>query len=202
MALFNRTNVLSRATTILREDFNASASTEALAIESAFKQFSRPVGIAKTYDIFLSHSYSDRKGALGIKNIIEKDFGYSVYIDWIADNYLNRNTVSAATATQIKNRMTQCKCLLYVTSTSASSSKWMPWETGLMDGLKNRVAICPFNDSSETDTFSGQEYLGVYPYITINQKAGTSTNYLWIRKDINTYVIFEEWLDGREPTRH
>ena len=98
--------------------------------------------------------------------------------------------------------MIKCKCLFYATSTNASTSKWMPWETGLMDGLKNRVAICPFIDNAETDNYSGQEYLGIYPYVTINTAQGTNTNYLWIRKNINTYVRFDFWLNGQEPSAH
>ena len=202
MALFNRSFVLSRATKILNENFNGRYSAESIAIESAYKQSSQEAAKIQIFDIFLSHSYMDKKGALGIRNILENDFNYSVYIDWIEDSDLDRSNVSSVTAKRIRERMIKCKCLFYATSTNASTSKWMPWETGLMDGLKNRVAICPFIDNAETDNFFGQEYLGIYPYVTINSAQGTNTDYLWIRKNINTYVRFDFWLNGQEPSIH
>jgi len=202
MALFNRSAVLSRATTILRENSRNYFSNEAAAIESVYKSLSQSAERIQTFDIFLSHSYTDKKGALEIKNIIENEFNYSVYIDWIDDRDLERSNVSSVTAKRIRDRMKKCKCLFYATSSSASTSKWMPWETGLMDGINNRVAICPFMDDSNTDNFYGQEYLGIYPYVTINTAQGTNTNYLWIRKDNNTYVRFDFWLNGLEPSVH
>jgi len=202
MSLFNRSSVLSRATEILNKSFGGRYLNEATSIDSAYKQFSQDAGRIQVFDIFLSHSYADKKGALGIKNILEIDFNYSVYIDWIDDSDLDRNSVSFTTAKRIRERMTKCKCLFYATSTNAFTSKWMPWETGLMDGLKNRVAICPFIDTSETDSFSGQEYLGIYPYVTINTTVGSNTEYLWIRNNINTYVRFDFWLNGIEPSAH
>jgi hypothetical protein len=41
----------------------------------------------------------------------------------------------------------------------------MPWELGYFDGLRQgRVAILPLVSSSEA-SFSGQEYLGLYPVV-------------------------------------
>ena len=202
MALFNRDIVLSRASTVLRENTTNYFSNEATAIESVCKSFSQSAKKTQIFDIFLSHSYSDRKGALGIKDIIENVFNYSVYIDWIDDRDLDRNSVSTKTAKRIRERMNKCKCLFYATSSYSSVSKWMPWETGLMDGINNKVAICPFMDDSNTNYFYGQEYLGIYPYVTIDTAQGTNTEYLWINKNNETYVSFDKWLNGSEPYVH
>jgi hypothetical protein len=202
MALFNKSYVISRADTLLNKSFGGVYTQDSVAIESAMRHFSESSERVLAFDIFLSHSYSDRKGAIGIKNILENDFGYSVYIDWVVDRDLNRDNVSTSTAKRIKERMKKCKCLFYVTSTNASTSKWMPWETGLMDGLKNRVAICPFSDNSRTNQFVGQEYLGIYPYITIDKTTTSTNEYLWIQIDANTYVKFDDWLKGTEPYKH
>jgi len=201
MALFNRDFVLSRASTVLREN-TINYSNEVRAIESVCKSFSQSAKNTQTFDIFLSHSYSDKKGALGIKDIIENEFNYSVYIDWIDDRYLNRNNVSTIAAKKIRERINNCKCLFYATSSYSSTSKWMPWETGLMDGINNRVAICPFMDDSNTNKYFGQEYLGIYPYVTIDTIQGTNTNSLWINKDDETYVSFSHWLNGKKPYVH
>jgi hypothetical protein len=202
MALFNKDYVLSRADTLLNKSFGGRYTQDSVAIESAMRNFSESSERVLAFDIFLSHSYSDRKGAIGIKNILENDFGYSVYIDWIVDRDLNRDNVSTSTAKKIKERMKKCKCLFYATSTNSSTSKWMPWETGLMDGLKNRVAICPFFDYSNTNQFVGQEYLGIYPYVTIDKTTTSTREYLWIQIDANIYVKFDDWLKGTEPHKH
>jgi hypothetical protein len=78
----------------------------------------------------------------------------------------------------------------------------MPWETGLMDGLKNRVAICPFSSNSNTNNFFGQEYLGIYPYVTIDKSTTSTNDLLWISIDENTYISFDEWLMGNNPCKH
>jgi len=200
MALFNAEQVMSRANSYLNKSFGRLQ--ESVSIESAMKNFSEKSERVQNFDIFLSHSYSDRKGAIGLQNILENDFGYSVYIDWVIDRNLDRNNVSSLTAKTIKERMKKCRCLFYITSTNSSTSKWMPWETGLMDGLKNRVAICPFSPNSNTNNFFGQEYLGIYPYVTIDKSTTSTNDLLWIRIDEDTYISFDEWLMGNNPCKH
>jgi hypothetical protein len=70
----------------------------------------------------------------------------------------------------------------------------MPWETGFMDGLKSKVAICPFIDNSNTEEFIGQEYLGIYPYVTYAPTTTSPIPYLWIQTNSYTYVSFDKWL--------
>jgi hypothetical protein len=71
-----------------------------------------------------------------------------------------------------------------------------------MDGQKGKSAILPVT-SSETSSnrYKGQEYLGVYPYITAsNDTSGKSR--LWVREDAETYVTFDGWLGGKQPHKH
>jgi hypothetical protein len=118
----------------------------------------------RTYDIFLSHSFSDAKDVLAVKFLIE-DQGRSVYVDWIEDKQLNRDRVTAATADLLRLRMKSCKSLVFATSESSSSSKWMPWELGYFDGMRpGKVSIFPLLREYDT-TWAGQEYLGLYPVI-------------------------------------
>ncbi|MFC8752688.1 TIR domain-containing protein [Pseudomonas oryzihabitans] len=117
------------------------------------------------FDIFLSHSMVDAELVLGIKVLLEAE-GQKVYVDWIDDQALERDRVTAKTADVLRKRMRQSESLLYVATENAPKSKWMPWELGYFDGFKNGgVAILPVLDKSDS-SFEGQEYLGLYPVIT------------------------------------
>lgn len=155
----------------------------------------------KMYTIFLSHARVDSDIILGVKGIIE-ELGYSIYIDWVDDPHLDRTNVTAETAATLRLRMDACGCLFYATTQSSTSSKWMPWEAGYFDGKRQRTAILPVTQYS-TDTFQGQEYLGLYPYITKARREGDGKQCLWVHRTADLYVGFEAWLkEGGEPRRH
>ena len=117
------------------------------------------------YDVFLSHSISDSNLVLGVKTLLEEKFNLRVYVDWIEDKQLNRESVSVGTADTLRKKMQQSNSLFYLTTENSSKSKWMPWELGYFDGHKpNKVAILPVLKNS-FETFKGQEYLGLYPVI-------------------------------------
>lgn len=151
----------------------------------------RENSIGRDFDIFLSHKFGDAEQLLALRELL-KSCGYSVYVDWLVDNELDRSRVNHFTAQRLKFRMDNCKCLLYATTTNHSDSKWMPWEMGYFDGHhKGRVAIVPVYQSTATAGYQGQEYLGMYPYV---DKVGDN---LWINSQFNgTYISFEKWLLG------
>ncbi len=156
----------------------------------------------ETYDIFISHSYTDAEEILGVKTIIE-NMGFSTYVDWIEDKQLNRGKVNKETAEIIRKRMKCCKSLFFVTSENSPNSKWMSWELGYFDALKGKVAILPISQSSSiTDEYKGQEYLGLYPYVTKDRIEGSGKMTLWIHDDVDIYVSFNSWLEGRKPYKH
>lgn len=179
-----------RAQTV--HNFSKSAATalnEAVAEQST----------AKTYDIFLSHSFKDAELILGVKLKLE-DHGYAVYIDWIEDPKLDRSKVTRDTAETIRDRMNCCKSLFYSTTPSSSDSKWMPWECGYMDGKRSRSAILPLTHTG-LNIYDGQEYLGVYPYV-VEGKDKEGNIRLWVHKAPKVYCTLDGWLSGKEPTRH
>jgi len=153
----------------------------------------------KRHDIFLSHSYDDKELILGVALTIE-DLGYSVYLDWRDDPTLDRKKVTKETAEKLRTRMKTSRCLLYSTTEHSSESKWMPWELGFKDGENTRVAILPVSHI-QTAWYQGQEYLGIYPYIT-DEDDTTGKRRLWVRRSTTCYVDFDSWLDGREPEEH
>lgn len=152
------------------------------------------------FDIFLSHSLSDQKLILGIWLSLE-DMGYQVYVDWIHDRHLSRDNVTKETAHVLRQRMLSSKSLFFATTTNSSNSKWMPWELGFKDGHNRRSAILPVTQTSATN-YAGQEYLGIYPYVSKEPMKGSSVEKLWINTSPTRYVLFDRWLEGQEPYEH
>lgn len=190
MSLITKSAVRRRAREATNRSFSANNAQQILG-EMVRKQAS-----VQTHDIFLSHSFQDRELILGTALILE-DLGFTVYLDWRDDPTLDRNTVTKETAIRLRERMKKSKCLLYATTDNSSSSKWMPWELGFKDGESGKAAILPLQDN-RPDHFKGQEYLGIYPYVTqqintINQEK------LWVRWSSTCYVIFDDWLSGAQP---
>lgn len=145
----------------------------------------------KKFDIFLSHSYSDKDLIYGVKYFLE-DNGLSVYVDWINEQELDRSSVDVETAETLRKRMSQCQSLLFVTSLNSTTSKWMPWECGYFDGINGKIAIFPIVKSDE-NSFSGQEYLGLYPYIDVTLST------IWVNSVKSGYCSIKDWLNGKSP---
>lgn len=149
----------------------------------------RSASTTASYDIFLSHASED---AIIIKAVRDElvEAGFTVYVDWIDDPQLDRSHVNTGTAAQLRERMKQCKCLLFATSSASRKSVWMPWELGFMDAFTGaRVAIVPVvADGEASGGFVGQEYLGLYPYLDKTQTT------LFIHRDVSRWVSFQSWL--------
>ena len=128
--------------------------------------------------------------------------GKTVYVDWIDDPHLDRNHVTAATANQLRLRMTQCRVLVFITTSSSPDSKWMPWELGYFDALRNRVSVFPIESRAGQTIYRGQEYLGLYPYITQEPVEGSPKPVLWVNRTPTRYVRFTSWVEGKDPSDH
>lgn len=154
----------------------------------------------KMYDIFLSHSSLDKRLVLTLVELFN-DAGYSVYVDWIEDRQLDRSTVSKETAEVLIKRMSGSRGLAYVATSNATNSKWCPWELGYFDGnKKSRCCVLPV---VESDSFRGQEYLGLYPYIMYSKVKGRNQDEFWVyNQGTDEYVILKKWLDGQNPYNH
>jgi hypothetical protein len=189
--------------TITVDEARQKASTLRAFYKSAsdiLVEHGRKQQIDRTYAIFMSHASMDSDIILGVKGILEA-MGYSVYIDWIEDPQLDRSKVTPATAATLRERMNLCQSLFYATTENSSSSKWMPWECGYFDGKKQRTAILPITRYS-ANSFNGQEYLGLYPYILRDPRNSDNKQCLWVHRTHEVYVEFESWLAGAEPGKH
>jgi len=153
----------------------------------------------ESFDIFLSHSSLDTDLVLGLKTQIET-MGYSIYVDFVTDNQMERSEASKETAKLLKQRMENSRCLFFATSSNSSISKWMPWECGFFDGKKpNKVAICPISMIGTAYSYHGQEYLALYPYVSKESPQGQSDEVLWINETSSKYERFDNWLLGHQP---
>jgi len=190
MAVIKKSQILQAynisQSTLLEESAEKIWASKSLRTE--FSSFD----YTKRYDIFLSHSYDDARIVKQIRTLLTKN-GYSVYVDWLEDNHLDRGKVTELTATVLKNRMNNCSSLIYLTSLSASKSVWMPWELGYMDGKTGRVAVAPILEDDED--FEGREYLGIYPYLDITADS------LFIQKNKDTWVGLTGWMKGENPSK-
>jgi len=186
MALFTESAVRERARTEVRKSGMVKKAAQ-LIVES-----SASYAPSKTYDIFLSHSIRDADLILGMKGIFE-DLGYAVYVDWIEDLQLDRTKVTTTTAEKLRQRMNSSNSLFFVTTSNADSSRWMPWECGFFDGKKEKVAIVPIQETSANNSYFGQEYLGLYPYV-VQQQSNLNKEILWVRKSNTTYLDYDTWV--------
>jgi len=151
------------------------------------------------FDIFLSHRYRDASLIVELKDRFE-ELGYSVYVDWNDDPELSRYLINKKTANRLRNRMRHCRSLFYVVTERSRFSLWMPWECGYFDGYKNgNVAICPITKSEDAETFKGQEYLSLYPYVDEAEDVDSNKDMLWINETPKKYISMNSWLKGEKP---
>lgn len=148
------------------------------------------------YDIFLSHCFLDRDVIKGLLLDLTAK-GFKVYVDWIIDPQLDRTNVTKDSAELIRNRMKNSKSLLLAISANATTSKWMPWELGYVDGNTKKCAIIPVyeNQYNNPESYEGFEYLKLYPYVKkLNNREGKEK--LWVAENPTKYVVYNEYLDN------
>lgn len=186
MPLFTENDVRARARLAVGTDKQLKHSYAARSPRSILLDSGNESPESRNYDIFLSHSIRDCELMLGMREILQ-DLGYSVYVDWFDDPAIDKTKFNVATANQLRTRMSRSKSLLYVTTENMDDSKWMSWECGFFDGLKEKVAIVPIK-TADLASFTGKELLSLYPWC---MKAGGALN---IYKDARTFISFDNWL--------
>jgi hypothetical protein len=147
----------------------------------------------KEFDIFLSHRFADKVELVGLMQMMESE-GLSVFVDWKERPELDRTKVTKDTAAALKEDMKRCKTLLFAVTGTASTSIWMPWELGLFDGMKGKVATVPL--ATKPGEFPGQEYAALYPWIDEATEKSSDQNVLWVNEAHDTYVRLKSWVKG------
>ena len=192
MPLLTRTAVRAYATSKTAQ-LNEKRAGEILA------EHKRVTASVKTFDVFLSHRYADKTELVGLMQMLE-DSDISVLVDWKEHPELDRSKVTKETAATLKRDMGRCAALLFVVTSTASTSVWMPWELGLFDGMKGRVATVPL--ATKAGEFPGQEYAALYPWVDEAPTKGNTNSILWVNEAENVYVRLSAWLKGSPCTVH
>ncbi|MAS04603.1 MAG: toll-Interleukin receptor [Ahrensia sp.] len=179
----------------LRNDGLRVAARNLTTAEAGLDRRTASISEREVFDIFLSHSFRDARIILGIAEVLESQ-GVRVYVDWLVDSQLNRSEVNAATARLLRKRMGQCKSLIFATSTSSPSSKWMPWELGYFDGLNgSNISIMPIEEHDTPGKY-GQEYLELYPAIEKLPVKGAGSIAAAVRTDGRAYMGLRDFAQG------
>ena len=76
----------------------------------------------------------------------------------------------------------------------------MPWELGYFDGLKGKVGVIPVTKNQE-ETFKGEEYLSLYPFVDTEKMARSDIVYLWISESPSKYARLDLWVRGKANIR-
>lgn len=193
MAYLTKDEVKQATRTRLQKSFSASAP-------QILRESVRASANEDSFDIFLSHASEDSEIVLGVREILT-GLGLKVYIDWIDDPQLDRGNVTAENADMLRRRMKQSRSLVFLTTKSSVSSRWMPWELGYFDGLKTGfIGILPIVDYSG-GSFSGQEYLGLYPLVERLPLTGGGTRFCVVERAGKGYRFLDDFVRGQETIR-
>ncbi|WPR71570.1 toll/interleukin-1 receptor domain-containing protein [Flavobacterium sp. NG2] len=195
-------SVISKST--LLENRNKTR-TFSKSITDSLSEFKKETSAGKT-TIFLSHKH-DELAELDSAVSFLKRFGVNIYVDWL-DTGMPKNT-SGKTAKRIKDKIDECDKFILLATESAIASKWCNWELGYGDAKRYDRNIAIFPIRNDGDSFSGSEYLQIYPRIesiqsnTISRKIGGYFDggyYVISPTDEDGYSYYtklEEWLSRR-----
>lgn len=173
---------------IYNSDLSSNSLNERIILSDNTRLFER----TKKYDLFVSHRYIDKEIVLKLVKLFNKA-NYSVYIDWIDDSQLNRDSITVNTADLLRQRINQSKGLAYIATSNSENSKWCPWELGIADGKKEgKACILPISKHTQ-EKFIGQEYLCLYPYLTYNESS--KDFYIYSQKDHREISSLRNWLN-------
>ena len=158
--------------------------------KSAGQILRESIGTRTSWDVFLSHSITDQVIVAGVVAFLS-EAGHSVYVDWIDDPQMDRGAVNAATAEKLRGRMSACRSLIYLHSASSSASRWMPWELGYFDGMREHVAVLPV--VKVEGAYRGSEYLALYPTVEVQKPPGKPVRFVVKPND----TLLSVWLAMR-----
>lgn len=137
------------------------ASKAYMSLNESLRNFRNESSSYKT-KIFLSHKHDETELLEGSISFL-KSLGVDVYVDWLDDGM--PKSTSGQTAVRIKEKIKENQKFILLASEGAINSKWCNWELGLGDAAKYIDHIAIFPIEKDFSSFSGSEYLEIYPYI-------------------------------------
>lgn len=144
----------------------------------------------ETATVFLSHSHEDKDTVEAAIRLLSSQ-GVTVYVDWLDPGM--PSITSTETAARLKKRIREQERFVLLASVKALESRWVPWELGIADGVRemSEIAVLPFKDSYTDWTRS--EYLGLYPWIEPSSPQAATT--YGAAAPLNAFVV--RFPDGR-----
>jgi hypothetical protein len=118
--------------------------------------------VSSDVTIFLSHKHDQRKELMDAIALL-KTAGVNVYVDWLDEGM--PKVTSGVTAAKIKTKIRSCQKFIFLATEQAIASKWCNWELGLGDAAKYIKDIALLVVKDDYGTFSGSEYMQIYPVI-------------------------------------
>lgn len=115
------------------------------------------------YDIFLSHSYADIDKAREIAKEWA-GFGYVVYASFLDDRLLEaseKEVMTAELSEHLRSKIKTSRVFVFLASSHAADSGWMPWELGHAHAAVGRVHLC-YLDEASAAVFRAREYMKLY----------------------------------------
>lgn len=129
-------------------------------------------------DVFISHGQKDKPRAGALKKKIEA-MGFSCFIDAddpvLAEKKARGREEEKALAEYIRQKLRDCRCIIYAHSTQTLTSRWMQWELGFFDGRWGPRQIGRYDldegrQQPDQDNDPGKssvlEYLHIYQELT------------------------------------
>ena len=144
--------------------------------------------------VFLSHSSADDDILPGALRVLE-GHGGRVYVDK-KDPALKEMEIFDI-AERLRSTVGLCKRFVLLVTPKTKDSRWIPWELGLGDARNTpaSVALFPSAETAYEQTWSEQEYLGLYQRIIWGNFSDEEKNqWIVLNHRENTGRKLSEWL--------
>lgn len=117
--------------------------------------------------LFLSHKHDENDILMKVVKLL-RSLGAKVYIDW-EDKEMPSET-TGETAERLKLKIIENRKFILLATEKAIASKWCNWELGFGDAKKyyKDIAVMPISEND--GSWSGNEYLQIYPIIKIEKE--------------------------------
>jgi len=169
--------------------------TAVTEVQLGYSNFSRSLNEVKNQSkysaqttLFLSHSHSDAS-LIDKVSVLLKKAGVNIYID--RNDTSLPPTTGSETAKRLKEKIKECKKFVLVATDLAVASKWCNWELGYGDAFKfiDNIALLPLAENATT--WSGTEYLKIYPRI---EESNYTADYFKVIYPDGSEKSLSDWL--------